>query len=113
MSDPIEINELKGTWVIRAGGAVLGETQNALKVTQTGHEPAVYFPRADIAMAMFEQSDTKTVCPFKGNSTYYALQTKSMLIEDAAWSYEAPKPGYEQITGHLAFHTDKVVVEEV
>lgn len=113
MSDPIEITEMSGTWVIRAGGAVLGETQNALQVTQSGHDAAVYFPRADIAMAMFEQSDTTKVCPYKGNATYYALQTKSMLIEDAAWSYEAPKPGYEQIAGYLSFHTDKVVVEEI
>lgn len=113
MSDPIEINELTGTWVIRAGGAVLGETQNALKVSQPGHEDAIYFPRADIAMAMFEQSDTTTVCPYKGTATHYALQTKSMLIEDAAWSYEPPKPGYEKIAGYLSFYTDKVVVEEV
>ncbi|WP_348773491.1 DUF427 domain-containing protein [Litoreibacter halocynthiae] len=34
-------------------------------------------------------------------------------MPDAAWSYEAPKAGLEDIAGHLAFYKDKVTVEEV
>ena len=112
MTDPISIEPLEGTWVIRAGGAVLGETQSALNVTPAGKETAVYFPRADIAMAMFEPSGTKAVDPSMGQATYYSLPTKSVLIEDAGWSYEAPPAGYQQLSGHLAFFGDKVVVEQ-
>ena len=49
----------------------------------------------------------------KGDASYYAIQTKSTSIENAAWSYESPKDAVSRIAGHIAFHTDKVTVEQV
>jgi hypothetical protein len=34
MADHIKIRRAPGTWVIRAGGAVLGETRNALELIE-------------------------------------------------------------------------------
>lgn len=99
--------------MLRAGGAVLGETKAALELREGDYPAVMYFPREDIAMALFEKSDTTSVCPFKGDAVYYSIQTKSVLIKDAAWSYEAPKAGVEAIAGHLAFYGDKVVVEQI
>ncbi len=113
MADHIKIAPAPGTWVVRAGGAVLGESSAALEL-QEGERPGViYFPREDIAMAFLEPSATRTTCPHKGEARYYAIVTKSGTIPDAVWSYEDPKPGAEKIAGHLAFYTDKVTVEEV
>ncbi|MBM9594617.1 DUF427 domain-containing protein [Roseitranquillus sediminis] len=109
----IEISKAKGTWVVRGGGAVLGESDRALELREEGYEPVIYFPREDVAMAMLEPSETASTCPHKGEASYYSLQTKSMLVEDVAWSYEAPKSGAEEIAGHLAFYPDKVTVEHV
>ncbi|MEM9523203.1 MAG: DUF427 domain-containing protein [Pseudomonadota bacterium] len=111
MANHIKIHKAGGTWVIRAGGAVLGESANVLELRENGYDPVIYFPREDIAMAFLEASEKKTTCPWKGEANYFSIQTKSILIEDAAWSYETPKNGVKEIAGHLAFFPDKVAVE--
>lgn len=113
MADHITIAPAEGEWVIRAGGAVLAETGNALELTENGHNPVIYFPRADVAMAFLEPSDTRSTCPHRGEARYYSIIAKSGAIKDAAWSYEDPKPGVEAIAGHLAFYPGKVAIEEV
>jgi uncharacterized protein (DUF427 family) len=113
MADHITIRPATGTWVVRAGGAVLGESSDALELTEGDYPGVIYFPRADIAMAFLEPSDTKTSCPFKGQASYFSIIAKSGAIKDAVWSYETPKAGMEAIAGHLAFYTNKVTVEEV
>jgi uncharacterized protein (DUF427 family) len=109
----IRIERADGTWVVRGAGAILAETQNALRLTEGGHEPVIYFPRGDVGMAFLEPSRTRTHCPWKGEATHFSLQSKSSLVEDVAWSYEAPKEAVAEIAGHLAFYRDKVAVEEV
>lgn len=113
MADHIRIEPASGTWVVRAGGAVLGESHHAMELTEGGRGPVMYFPRSDIAMAFLEPSDTRTHCPHKGDATYFSIIAKSGAIKDAVWSYETPKPGLEAISGHLAFYPDKVTVEQV
>ena len=113
MADHIKTRKAPGTWVVRAGGAVQIETRNAIELTESGHAPLIYFPRDDLAMALLEKSAKTTHCPHKGDATYYTIEAKSGPIADAAWSYEKPKAGIEAIARHLAFHTDRVTVEEL
>lgn len=113
MNDHIKIRQASGTWVLRAGGAVLGETTRALELTEGDCPPVIYFPRENIAMAMLEGSDTASHCPHKGDASYYSIQTKSVLIKDAGWSYEAPMEGIEAIKDHIAFYPGKATVEQV
>ena len=110
----ITITPATGTWSIRAGGAVIGESGSALELIEEGHAPVIYFPRADIATAFLDESTRKTTCPHKGEASYYSIVTKSRTIENAAWSYETPIEAVAQIKGHLAFHTgDLVTIERV
>lgn len=113
MSNSITIEPATGTWVVRAAGAVLGETQNALALSENGYPTIYYFPRGDVSMAFFDTSDTKTTCPRKGAATYYHLEAKSGKLADAAWSYEAPIEAVAQIKGYLAFDSSKVAVEQL
>ena len=113
MSDDIKIRDLPGTWVVRAGGAVLGESTRALELSEGSLPPVVYFPREDLAMAMLDPSPTRSTCPKKGEAVYFAIQAKSGPIPDAGWSYETPLEAVSAIAGHIAFFADKVTVEEV
>ena len=113
MADHITIRPAPGTWVVRAGGAVLGESTAALELTEGDYPPVIYFPRDDIGMTFLEPSDTRSSCPWKGEATYYSIIAKSGAIQDAVWSYEDPKEDVAQIKGYLAFFTSKVTVEEV
>lgn len=113
MADHIRIRRLDGTWSVRAGDAILGETTRALELTETGHAPVVYFPREDIAMAFFDRSDSATTCPHKGEAEHFTIAAPGGPIRDAAWSYPDPKPEVAAIAGHLAFYPDKATVERI
>ncbi|HAW47265.1 hypothetical protein C6W92_04975 [Roseovarius sp. A46] len=110
----ITIRKADGTWTVRAGGAILAESRNALELTEGEYPAVIYFPREDIAMAFLDESEQTSHCPFKGDARYFSIETKSQTIENAAWSYEAPKPEAVRIAGHIAFYTtDKVAVERI
>ena len=114
MADHITIRPANGTWVVRAGGAVLGESSAALELQEGGHDPVIYFPRGDIAMEFLDTSDKVTTCPHKGDAAHFSIVTKSTVLQDAAWSYEAPKDDVAGIAGHLAFYDrEDVTVEQV
>jgi len=113
MNSHIKINAATGTWVARAGGAVLAESKAAMELHEGSYPTVIYFPRADVAMAFLEKSENTSYCPHKGHAAYYGIHAKSGLIADAVWSYEAPFDVASEIAGYLAFYPDKVVVERV
>lgn len=109
----IAIEPVRGVVVVRAGGAVLGESRNALALRENGGAPVYYVPRGDFVAAFLEPSETVTTCPLKGRARYYHLAVKSGAIRDAAWSYEEPKDAAAAIRDHLAFNPEKVTVERL
>ena len=113
MAEHIKIRPAGGTWSIRAGGAVIGETSDALELIEGDREPVIYIPRSDLAMAFLDATESRTHCPHKGDASYFSVVTKSEVIRDAAWSYETPGAGVEAIAGHLAFSSPKVAVEQI
>ncbi|WP_420566973.1 DUF427 domain-containing protein [Thalassovita sp.] len=114
MSKDMTIRNAEGTWVVRAGGAVLGETRKALELNEEGLASVVYFPRDDIAMAFLDKTEKVTHCPKKGDASHYSIVTKSTTLKDAAWSYEAPLDAAERIKGYLAFYpSDTLAVERL
>lgn len=113
MSDHIRIRPAEGTWTVRAGGAIIGETVRALELTEATYPPVIYFPREDIAMALLDPSTRSSVCPHKGTAEYFTIAATSGPIPDAAWSYPSPIPAVAAIAGHLAFYPDKVTLERL
>ncbi|WP_299370351.1 DUF427 domain-containing protein [uncultured Tateyamaria sp.] len=114
MADHITIRKAPGTWTVRAGGAVLGESAEALELTEGDYPPVIYFPRKDIAMAFLDRTEKSSHCPHKGDASYFSVVTKSQTLENAVWSYEDPKEGVTRIKDHLAFYSgDTIAVEEI
>ena len=114
MSNDITIRAAEGTWVVRAGGAVLGESNEALELSEGDRDPVIYFPRKDIGMAFLDRTDTKTNSPDKGEASHYSIMSKSKTYDDAVWTYEDPKEHVAQIKDYLAFHVqDGVTVEQL
>lgn len=99
----ITIQKATGRWVVRSGGAILGETENALELIEGDLPAVIYFPREDVAMAFLDKSEKTSHCPHKGDATYYSIVNKSSTDEDAVWSYESPLVTASEIKGHLAF----------
>lgn len=112
MPDHIKVRKADGTWVVRSGGAVLGESRDALEMSEGDMAPVIYFPRKDVAMAFLDASDHTTHCPHKGDASYFHLVNKSATLRNAVWSYETPHEDVAAIKGHLAFYPGETITVE-
>jgi len=62
-----------------------------------------YFPAEAIKKEYFKNSDTNSVCPWKGTASYYTLEVNGEQNPDAAWFYPDTKEGAKMIEGKVAF----------
>ncbi|MCA1757425.1 MAG: DUF427 domain-containing protein [Bacteroidales bacterium] len=62
-----------------------------------------YFPPDSVRMEVLSDSETKSVCPWKGNASYYDITVDGRINRDAAWYYPQPKEAAEHIKGYIAF----------
>lgn len=93
---------MKAIW----NGKILAESDDT-KVVEGNH----YFPPDSVRKTYFKQSDHSTVCPWKGDASYYHLEVDGETNENAAWYYPHPKDAARQIKDHVAFWHGVEVVE--
>jgi uncharacterized protein (DUF427 family) len=84
----------KATW----NGTVIAESDKT-EVVEGNH----YFPADSIKKALFSDSATHSVCPWKGTASYYTITVDGKQNKDAAWYYPAPKDAAKQIKDYVAF----------
>ena len=110
----ITVTPETGTWTVRSDDGVIVESKRALRLVEGDRPFVIYFPREDIAMALFERTDTTTHCPHKGDAAYYSYVGQSSSIKDVAWTYEnVINEDSKAIEGYLAFYAGKVTVEKI
>ena len=63
-----------------------------------------YFPADSINWDYFQNSNTHTTCPWKGEASYYKIVIRDKVEEDAAWYYPEPKEAAKQIKNYVAFY---------
>ena len=99
---------------VMLGGMIVAETTHALTLKEASYPAVQYVPRADIEADLFEPTERRSHCPYKGDATYYTVTAGGMVKRDAAWSYEEPFPAMAEISGHVAFYPDRVdAIEEL
>ena len=89
--------------VVRVDGLVIADSTRALVMRAPGTPDVQYVPRADVDMRHLIRSEHSTHCPYKGDASYWSIQTGRRVVDDAVWSYEVPYPDVAAIAGHLAF----------
>ena len=77
---------------------MLAESDQTVKV-----EGNHYFPPQSLRREYFTDSQTTTVCPWKGTASYYDVTVDGQVNKDAAWYYPQPSPAAAQIAGHVTF----------
>jgi len=85
---------MKATW----NGAVIAESDTTVEV-----EGNQYFPPDTIKQEYFQPSQTHTICPWKGEASYYNVVVNGEVNKDAAWYYPSTKPAADEIKGYVAF----------
>jgi len=85
---------MKAIW----NGTIIAESDETL-VVENNH----YFPGESIRKEYFKESETHTVCPWKGTASYYTVEVNGEKNEDAAWYYPSASGLAKNIEGYVAF----------
>ncbi len=99
--------------VVKAKGETLADTTRAVFLYETGLPARYYIPPEDCRMDLLGKSETTTVCPYKGISSYYSARLPGGEVKDIAWYYPAPWPEVSAVKDHLAFYPERVDSIEV
>jgi len=89
-----ETTFMKATWNNRT----VAESDKTI-VIEGNH----YFPPDAITKDYFQPSDTHTICPWKGEASYYNVVVDGQVNKDAAWYYPQPKDAAAEIKDYVAF----------
>jgi len=79
-------------------GVILAESDET-EIVEGNH----YFPPNSINREYFQETGTKTVCPWKGTAHYYDIRVNGQVNRGAAWYYPSPTPAAKNIEGYVAF----------
>lgn len=82
---------MKATW----NNQVIAEAEKDQLIFIEGNW---YFPSGSIKKEFYQPSDTHTMCPWKGEASYYNVVVDGQTNQDAAWYYPEPMPSaFEQV----------------
>jgi uncharacterized protein (DUF427 family) len=82
------------TW----NGEIIAESDRT-EIVEGNH----YFPIESVRTQFLRPSETHSICPWKGEASYYTLAVNGAENADAAWFYPEPKPEAAQIKDYVAF----------
>lgn len=103
----VETERLHQKVTVFMEGEAIAETDNAVKLMETGYEDVIYIPKNDIKeIDLIKCGDYD--CPFKGHAEIYTIRHGARDIENAAWSYDDPFDRLPELQGRVAFYPDKV-----
>lgn len=94
--------------VVTHRGHTVVDTHHALRVLETSHPPAYYLPLTDTDQSFLHPVPGETWCEFKGVASYADLVVGGDQLPRAVWWYEDPRPGFEELVGHIALYPGRV-----
>jgi uncharacterized protein (DUF427 family) len=92
---------------VEVDGVVLADSHRPLLLFETTLPVRYYLPLEDVRVELV-LSETRTVCPYKGVASWWSAQAGDRVIDDIAWSYQAPIPENPRIAGLVCFRNERV-----
>ena len=108
----VDLESQPGRIRVRWGELLVADTQSALQVLETNHDPVIYLPMKDIEEDLLESTSLETFCPFKGVASYWTLRDRDRQLENVLWSYLEPFEEVVGLRGYGAFYADRLEWEE-
>ena len=106
----VEITDEPRRVVVSVDGAEVAASTHTRVLHETGLPPRFYFPRDDVHFELLDATPTETVCPFKGQASYWTVRTPAGEHRDLAWSYEEPIDDAAEIAGYVCFYNERTDV---
>ncbi len=91
-------------------GLKIADSHGPTLLFETGLPTRYYLPEDDVRMDLLTPTDTLTSCPYKGEASYWTLDTGTQLHRDIVWSYPRPVHESAKIAGLLSFYNERVDV---
>lgn len=85
---------MKAIW----NGQVIAESDETV-IVENNH----YFPANSLSTEFFIESDHHTVCPWKGEASYYSIEVAGEKNINAAWYYPKASSAAKPIESRVAF----------
>lgn len=105
----IETHQADAHVEVRLDGVLVASSDRPVLLDETGLPTRHYLPKEDV-QAELRPIALRTHCPFKGDASYWTIETESGTHDGIAWSYEEPKESAEDITGLVAFFPDRAEI---
>ncbi|SOD80762.1 DUF427 domain-containing protein [Streptomyces sp. Ag109_G2-15] len=110
---------VRGTQAVRVriDGRPVSSSDRPVLVYETGLPVRYYLPPEDVDLTLFEPSDTRTTCPYKGEASYWSFRGDegtdgtAQGHPDVAWSYVDPIDAVPEIKGYISFYDDVAEIE--
>jgi uncharacterized protein (DUF427 family) len=112
-SHPIRLEADQRRVRVRAGQSIVADSRAVLTLHEAAYPGVAYFPRGDVDMTKLSRSPHKTTCPYKGEASYFNIETPGGVLANAAWTYEHPKPAASEIAGCVAFDLKQIDPVEI
>jgi uncharacterized protein (DUF427 family) len=96
------------------GGVRIADTSRSVRVLETSHPPTYYLPRDAFTEGSLVPAGGSTWCEWKGEATWFDVRGGRRTAPRAAWTYPAPRAGYESLRGRVALMpglVDRCVVD--
>jgi uncharacterized protein (DUF427 family) len=92
-----------------ANGRTVADTLAAVLLREPGGFPIWYFPPEDVRMDLLERGARRDERPFLGVPQTWTLKAGGRRVDEAAWSYDAPRhESLRAVAGRIAFDWDRV-----
>ena len=85
-----------------AGDVLVAESSSCLRLEETRHVDRLYFPESDVNWEHFEESVAHTICPFKGEASYWTLTAGDAPEKNVVWTYREPFDEVAGIKGYVS-----------
>ena len=93
---------------VSVNGVKVAESDQPVLLEETGLPTRYYLPREHVRKELLRPTSSETVCPFKGQASYWSLELGDELHDDLVWSYESPIPQAEGVKGLFCFYNERV-----
>jgi uncharacterized protein (DUF427 family) len=107
----ITVEPFKGRVVVFANGVIIASSAKARMVTEPPYPFSFYIPFEDIDFRKLRRTELSTLCPYKGDASYWNVLPAGEAGKDAMWAYEQPFDEMAELRDYGAFYPDRVTID--